>query len=204
MQSPTLLLASGSPRRSFLLSLAGFAFSIAVPGVDEHTLPGEAPDEMVIRLAGAKAEAVVRPAGTVALGVDTIVSLDGLHLGKPKDATAARSMLAHLSGRTHDVWSGWALRGDGFEERGTALTRVTFRPLTAVEIDEYVGTGEPMDKAGAYAIQGSGGALIAGFEGSKSNVMGLPLEVVVPALERAGVVRSAAKGAGQDGWDMTP
>lgn len=187
-----------------LLSLAGFAFSIAVPIVDERALPGEAADAMVGRLAHAKAAAVARPAGAVALGVDTTVSLDGSNLGKPIHERHARSMLEQLSGKTHDVWSGWSLLGDGFHDGGRVITRVRFRPLTSAEIEQYVETGEPMDKAGAYAIQGSGAALVARFEGSKSNVMGLPLEDVVPALERAGVVRSAANGTGEDLRYVTP
>jgi septum formation protein len=174
-----LVLASGSPRRRALLRRLGRPFRVVVPDVDERALPGEDPARHVRRLALAKARAVARrvPAGLV-LGADTVVALDGRILGKPRDARDAVLMLSLLSGRTHEVLTGVALVAGGARRGPTAVvrTRVTMRPLRAGEIRDYVAGGEPLDKAGAYAIQGGARRFVERVEGSRTNVVGLPLE----------------------------
>jgi septum formation protein len=178
-----LILASGSPRRAELLRQAGLDFEIVVPQIDERPLPGEAPDEFVCRTAREKAESI--PAnGTVILAADTAV-VDGTRiLGKPSDVTDAVAMLRSLSGHTHEVMTGVCIR---FPDRTACFhieTRVTFRSLSESEIDTYVASGEPMDKAGAYAIQGGAAKMVRRIEGSYSNVVGLPLCEVIEALDK--------------------
>ncbi len=186
------MLASSSPRRRLLLSLAGFEFDTAVPAVDETRLEDEAPEDYVVRTARAKANAVAdgSPAGTLVLGCDTTVVLDGVVLGKPVDEADAASMLLSLTGNTHVVYTGYALvvAGSGDEELGIDAARVTMRPATTEEITAYVATGEPLDKAGAYALQGRGGGFVEKVEGLRSTVIGLPLERIVDLLIRNGVV----------------
>lgn len=189
-----LVLASGSPRRSMLLREAGFAFRVVVPDVDESTAPGEPPEKVVARLALDKARAAL---GTLApgqrvLAADTVVAIDGEILGKPRDPAHAVRMLLQLAGRTHRVFTGFALlaRDPDLEERGVEESRVTFRPIAAAEAEAYVATGEPLDKAGSYAAQGEGASFIARIDGSRSNVIGLPMERVVPILVRCGVSRT--------------
>ncbi len=184
---PDLVLASSSPRRALLLSSAGFTFSTRIPAVDETPADGEAPERTVVRLARAKALGAATP-GAVALGADTAVVLDGETMGKPATAAEARSMIERLSGRTHVVITGWALAADGaVVDDGFETTLVTMRALDDGEIDAYVASGEPMDKAGAYAIQGAAKHFVTGIAGPRSNVIGLPLTAVVPALRRAGI-----------------
>ncbi len=178
-----LILASGSPRRAELLRQAGLEFEIIVPQIDEAPLPGEAPDAFVCRTAREKAESL--PANNaMILAADTAV-VDGARiLGKPRDAEDAIEMLRSLSGRTHEVMTGVCLR---FPKQTICFhieTRVTFRTLSEKEIADYVATGEPMDKAGAYAIQGGAAKMVRRVEGSYSNVVGLPLCEVIEQLEK--------------------
>ena len=181
-----LVLASSSPRRALLLSTAGFTFSQVPPHVDEAALSDEAPDETVVRLARDKALAV-SAAGAHSLGADTAVILDGDVLGKPADRDDAVVMLLRLGGRTHAVVTGWALAyADEVIEDGLEVTLVTMRDITTDEAERYADTGEPLDKAGAYALQGDGKQFVTGIAGPRSNVIGLPLKAIVPALERAG------------------
>jgi septum formation protein len=183
--SPELVLASTSPRRRELLGLLGIPFRALAPiGVDESPLDGELPPEMVGRLAEAKARSVE---GEAVLAADTIVELDGDVLGKPVDADDAGRMLRRLSGRTHRVHTAVAVRSGDVVELEVVTTEVSFVPLTAEAIDWYVGTGEPLDKAGAYAIQGAGGVFVDEVRGSVTNVVGLPLATVVRLLEVHGI-----------------
>jgi septum formation protein len=189
--SPALLLASGSPRRADLLRTLGVAFRVLDVEVDETTRMGEAPVDYVRRLARDKARAGHAVAGDASLPVlaaDTTVVLDGAILGKPLDDADARAMLARLAGRTHEVLTGVAvIDARGLPVDTVLATRVRFRALTPAEIAAYVASGEPLDKAGAYGIQGLGGALVERIEGSYSNVVGLPLAETLALLDAAGV-----------------
>ncbi len=183
----SLTLASGSPRRRQLLESAGLDFSVAAPDVDETPHDDEAPDLYVQRLAAAKAAAV--DAGGFIIGADTTVATDGAILGKPVDAADARAMLRRLSGRVHVVLTGWAITRNGVVvAEGLERSAVTFRTLTEDEIRSYVDSGEPLDKAGAYAIQGGAAGFVVELDGLYSNVMGLPIERVTEALTSLGVV----------------
>jgi nucleoside triphosphate pyrophosphatase len=175
------VLASGSPRRRELLGRLGLAFAVAVPHVDETPSPGERPVDLVRRLAVAKAAAV---AGDPVLAADTIVDVDGETLGKPGDADEARRMLRRLSGRSHRVHTAVAVRSGEQVEVDVVTTIVTFVALQPAVIEWYVATGEPLDKAGAYAVQGTGGVFVERIRGSVSNVVGLPLATVATLLER--------------------
>lgn len=183
------VLASSSPRRRALLAQVGLHVAVRVPAVDETPAPGERPEALVERLARAKAAAVVGAGadGLPALAADTVVVIDGVALGKPADAAAARSMLRRLSGARHDVVTAVALApADGGPARSVVVTtRVGFRPLSAAEIGAYVDTGESFDKAGGYGIQGLAAVFVDRIEGSYSNVVGLPL-AETEALLRAG------------------
>ncbi len=188
-----LILASGSPRRRRLLESAGFGFRTIAPETDELPIAGETSDQMVIRLAEEKAGAVIDRVAkdAIVLGVDTTVVLDDEAIGKPDGPGAAIEMVLRLAGRSHRVLSGYALlMGGALMESGVVESVVTMKPITRAHAEAYVATGEPLDKAGAYAIQGaSGGDLIANLDGSYSNVMGLPMEVIVPLLEGWGAPR---------------
>jgi len=186
-----LILASGSPRRSLLLTVAGFALDVRPPDVDESFLEGEEAPEAVLRIAELKANAVDRAPGDVVLAADTMVVLDGEALGKPMDATQASTMLAALSGRTHSVLTGWTAIGDLGERFDISESRVTFKDLSADVIERYVSDEQPFDKAGAYGIQGEAGRLIDRVVGSRANVMGLPLREVTEALSDLGIERSS-------------
>jgi len=187
--APRLVLASASPRRRELLATLGVVFEVRPSDVDETPRPGEPAEALAIRLALAKARAVAGE-GELVLGADTVVALGDEPLGKPEDAAAARAMLARLSGRSHRVWTGVALveHGPGRlrTAAGAAATAVEFRPLAAAEIDAYVATGEPLDRAGAYAIQGGAAGFATRLEGSWSNVVGLPLETLPGLFARLG------------------
>ena len=176
-----LILASGSPRRSKLLQDAEVDFEVIVPQIDEAPLPGEAPETFVCRTAREKAESL--PANNaIILAADTAV-VDGERiLGKPADAADAAAMLRSLSGRTHEVMTGVCLRAPDQTRCFHIETRVTFRQLSEEEITNYIASGEPMDKAGAYAIQGGAAKMVRRVEGSYSNVVGLPLCEVIEAL----------------------
>ncbi len=178
-----LILASGSPRRSELLASVGLSFDIRPADIDESIRPDERPEQYVARLAVEKAATVGDP-DVIVIAADTTVELDGTVFGKPADSDDAARMLRALAGRTHHVHTGLTVMyGSTIVER-LVTTAVTFVPLDQAAIDWYVGTGEPDDKAGAYAIQGSGAALVAGVEGSVSNVIGLPLAETIDALRR--------------------
>ena len=189
---PSFVLASSSPRRRLLLSLAGFEFEVATPAVDETRLDDEPPRDYVCRIALAKAKAVAagQPSGTVVLGCDTTVVLDEAVLGKPVDESHAAEMLLALAGNTHVVYTGFALvvAGGNGEEVGIEAARVTMRPVSPAEATAYAATGEPLDKAGAYALQGRGGGFVESVDGLRSTVIGLPLERIVDLLIRNGVV----------------
>jgi len=181
-----LILASASPRRADLLAAAGIAFEVIPAGIPEVHREGESPADYVVRNAEAKARAVadrVAPDMRTVLGSDTVVALGDAILEKPRDATHACAMLSDLSGATHEVITGVALiRGSGEVEAWSVSTEVTFREVSAEEIAAYVATGEPMDKAGAYAIQGGAASWVRRIDGSYTNVVGLPLCEVVEAL----------------------
>jgi septum formation protein len=173
---PSLILASASPRRRELLAALGLSPPVRPVAVDETPLDGEPAVDCVLRLARAKAEAGAGP-GELVLAADTLVVLDGRILGKPADPEDAAVMLGQLAGRDHLVQTGVAVRnGDSFAEAAAVeTTRVTIAPLTASQIADYVATGEPLDKAGAYAIQGLGALFVERIDGNYSNVVGLPL-----------------------------
>lgn len=187
--SDMLLLASASPRRSALLTQIGRAHAIAATDVDERVLPGEAPAALVVRLARAKASAgaAARPEASAVIGADTVVALDDRVFGKPRDAHDGAAMLRALSGRTHTVWSGVAVACRGELEHRLSESHVRFRALDEAEIAAYWETGEPRDKAGAYAVQGLAAAFIVRLEGSYSGVMGLPLYETSELLARRGL-----------------
>jgi septum formation protein len=186
-----LLLASRSPRRADLLRTLGVAFAVIDVDIDERPLPDEHPAVYVRRLARGKAHAgfeAARGRGLPVLAADTTVVLDGAILGKPSDDAHARDMLARLAGRAHEVLTGVAVIDASGDWHDTVVsTKVSFRALAAHEIAAYVAGGEPADKAGGYGIQGLGGALVAGIEGSYSNVVGLPLAETLALLTAADV-----------------
>ncbi len=189
-----LVLASGSPRRHELLRGAGIEFTVVVADVDETPVPGESPTDYVTRLATDKAMAVVgrmgmgaATPGTVVLAADTTVDVDGEILAKPDDDADAARMLRLLSGRCHLVHTAVAAWRIGGVERALVTTEVTFAELTDGDIAWYVATGEPVGKAGAYAIQGSGAGLAARVDGSVTNVVGLPMVETVAVLRACGL-----------------
>lgn len=188
--SPTLILASGSPRRKELLAKLGWPFTVVLSGVDEDCTGGLSPLETVQALACAKAKAVAAPLTEgLVIGADTIGVLDRLILGKPVDEDDARRMLRLLAGRPHQVISGIAVvnAADQRLKIATVTTEVVMRAYTGREIDEYVASGEAMDKAASYAIQGAGGALVERVEGCYNNVVGFPLCEVAALLRSFGL-----------------
>jgi septum formation protein len=202
-----LILASASPRRRELLAQAGYTFEVRPAHIPEDPLPGEDPIMYVTRLAREKAEVVFREAGAgkgeagkmsaergsslAVLGADTTVTLDGAILGKPADAEDAARILELLSGRTHRVITGVALVTAQGTEVAAEVTAVRFLTLSDAEIRAYIATGEPMDKAGAYGIQGRAARWIPRVEGCYFNVVGLPLALVCSLLEAAGIAGSS-------------
>jgi len=184
----SLVLASGSPRRKQLLEMLGLPFRVVAPGVDETRESTELPETYVVRLAREKARVVAaRERGELVLAADTTVVLRGEIFEKPGTPAAAEAMLARLEGRTHQVMTAVAVARDRRLEHALDVTDVTFRALAGDAIAAYVATGEPMDKAGAYAIQGKGAALIEGIRGDFFGVMGLPLRLALELLERFGL-----------------
>jgi len=173
-----LILASQSPRRAEILRQAGIPFIVRVATVDESPLPGESPEAYVQRLAEAKALAVPAAPHEIVLAADTTVVVEGAMLAKPIDAADARRMLALLSGRRHEVLTGICLRRASETIRDFASTAVWFGPISPAEIAAYGAGGEPMDKAGAYAIQGLASKFIERIEGCYFNVVGLPIALV--------------------------
>jgi septum formation protein len=189
--SPSIILASASPRRSELLRQVGVRFRVVVTDVDESVRPGEAPGEYVLRVARDKAlEARRRERDALpVLAADTAVVLDGCILGKPAGRAEAADMLSRLAGRTHEVYSGVALAGAaGTVDERLNISRVTFAPLDPAWIEAYIATGDQLDKAGAYGVQGRAAEKIARIEGSFSGVMGLPLFETCDLLRRAEVL----------------
>ena len=186
---PPLVLASGSPRRTALLERWGIPHSVDPARIPEDVLPGETPQLHVERLAREKAEAVAhRHPGSLVLAGDTVVVLDDEILGKPRDAAHAGAMLRRLAGRGHVVLTGLALAGPGpgvVRSRWDAA-RVLFRALDDTDVESYVATGEPLDKAGAYGIQGAGGTLVSRVEGDYHTVVGLPASGLLALLDDAG------------------
>ena len=175
-----IVLASQSPRRRQLLGQMGLEFTTQSPEIDESAFHGRDARDLVETLSREKARWVARQQtpDTLVIGADTVVVLDGAILGKPRDGAEAEAMLAALSGRDHQVFTGVTLcQGDRILTQAEE-TQVTFRPLTGQEIRQYVSTGEPMDKAGAYGIQGLGGLLVEGIRGDYHNVMGLPIQLL--------------------------
>ncbi|MFZ0758729.1 MAG: Maf family protein [Candidatus Sulfotelmatobacter sp.] len=185
-----LILASASPRRQELLRSAGIPFTAQPADIDETPLDGEAPRDCAERLAREKALAIFQhQANNYVLGADTIVVLDHMVLGKPRDAGDAARMLRRLSGRTHAVITGVCLVGPAaFEKTASETTLVTMREISGDEIRGYVATGEPMDKAGAYAIQGIAARWIPRIEGDYANVVGLPVALVYAMLRERGAI----------------
>lgn len=188
----SLVLASASPRRAQLLGQLGVEFRVEAANVNEDIVAEEKPTDYVERLAHAKAAHVSRllTRESIALGADTIVVLAGEILGKPRDKVDAGNMLARLSGCEHEVLTGVCLVAGGGSEplySKVIRTQVTFRPLSKGEITRYVASGEPMDKAGAYGIQGVGAVFVRAIQGSYSNVVGLPLCETYEALQELGI-----------------
>lgn len=182
-----LRLASSSPRRQAILQALGLKFTVQAVDIDEAGRPGETPEQLVLRLASAKAGAVAVTAGEFVLGSDTVVVLDDAVLGKPRDRDHAVEMLLSLSGRCHRVLTGVALRGTRDTRTALSTTNVWFREISPDEALAYWHSGEPCDKAGAYGIQGLGGVFVKAIEGSYSNVVGLPVFETAELLRDAGI-----------------
>lgn len=179
-----IILASGSPRRRELLETAGVPFTVCVSDIEEVVEAGLTPAQTVKSLAKQKALAVAKEhPKDIVLGADTVVALDGEILGKPADAEDAVAMLTRLSGKCHSVYTGVALVRKGKAFAFATQTKVWFYELTPEEIADYVATGEPLDKAGAYGIQGKGCTLVERIEGDYANVVGLPVAAVYRALK---------------------
>lgn len=187
-----IVLASASPRRSELMALAGIHCSIVPADICEEVLPNEQPAEHVMRLSREKAQAVAqRTNGRFFIGADTVVVLEGRIMGKPADEAQAFEMLTALSGHTHQVITGIAVfdRETGACRTGSVSTDVLFKTLTGEEVRDYIATGCPMDKAGAYAIQGGAVHFIRSINGSYTNVIGLPMTELYEMLQSAGALQ---------------
>jgi septum formation protein len=192
IQKTKLILASKSPRRSYLLSQAGIEFDVVPSLFDENSVPLDDPAQFVSTLSRAKAQDVAaRYPDRWIIGADTIVLIDGKILGKPGDQPSARIMLKQLSGRTHQVYTGFTICSLNRQKELTDVvcTDVTFKKLTKDEIEWYIHTQEPFDKAGAYAIQGLGTFLVKHINGSYTNVVGLPVCEVIEYLIKEGIIR---------------
>jgi septum formation protein len=192
MFTSSIILASSSPRRKELLSQAGVAFAIVVSGCDETPVLGESAQEMVERLAVVKAAVVAEQhPGAYVIGADTTVCIDGEILGKPESVEDACSMLRKIQGKTHEVLGGIAIinRSKGLEKRWSHSTKVTMASMSEDVIARYVRSGEPMDKAGSYAIQGLGLQFVDSVEGSYSNVVGLNISALMVELVALGAHR---------------
>ena len=176
------LLASSSPRRRQLLAQLGLTFTIRAADIDETMDPDRRPSEEVGRISAQKAAAVAAEPETIVIAADTIVCMDGRILGKPKTEDEAFAMLKNLAGRSHEVLTGLTVRQGGRSVTQVERTRVQFRPCRDEELRAYIATGEPMDKAGAYGIQGKGALLVQGIRGDYYNVVGLPVARVARIL----------------------
>lgn len=190
------ILASASPRRKEILTKMGFSFDVVTADIDETLPPDTKPADGVVILAAAKGKAVAEtyPADVGVISSDTLVELDGEALGKPRDEEDAKATLRRLSGKTHTVRTGVALHYGGKQYAGLASAAVTFRALTDEEIEAYVATGEPMDKAGSYGIQGRGGALVASLDGDFDTVMGFSSALLLKLLKEAGIDYEKERG----------
>lgn len=186
-RSPTLILASTSPRRREILAALGLDFTVVPVDVDESPQEGETPGDMALRLAVAKAGAADARGNNIVLGADTIVAIDGCALGKPIDKADCLAMLERLSGRGHKVLTGVALHGAQGTQTALSETDVYFREISRDEALAYWQSGEPCDKAGAYAVQGLGGVFVERIEGSYSGVVGLPVFETATLLASAGL-----------------
>ena len=184
---PVLHLASASPRRKEILTALGLEFTARGAEVEEYRLADESPEQMVLRLAIAKASAADVDLACLVIGSDTAVVLDGEALGKPRDQDQAVEMLLRLSGRGHRVLTGVALRGPDGVQTALSSTDVFFREISRNEALAYWHSGEPRDKAGAYGIQGRGGAFVESIAGSYSGVVGLPIFETARLLKQAGI-----------------
>lgn len=189
MRHLRVVLASSSPRRRELLTLIGIPHEVIVADIDERYLAGETPLAHAERLAREKSAVVAaREPDALVIAADTIVVIDGEVLGKPRDSEHAARMLRKLSGRTHEVYTGVAVSRDGSIHSGVEVVDVRFRELTDEEIDAYIRTGEPMDKAGSYGIQGYGATLVERIDGDYFAVMGLALGRMVRLMRHLGAV----------------
>ena len=176
---PQIILASGSPRRSEIMESVGWEFTKDIPNIDETELPGELPELYVQRLALTKAETIAaRHPDEIVLGADTTVVIDGQIIGKPVDVADAKRMLTMLSGHWHEVLTGVAIVQSGNCRVGLQRTRVKFAEMSEAEIDFLAERGDPLDKAGAYAVQAQAALFIEGIEGDYWNVVGLPISLV--------------------------
>ena len=182
-----IILASASPRRRELMALYGLPFTIRAADIDETMDPEKPPFDEVARVSRCKAMAVGREPEDIVVAADTIVVCGGKVLGKPRDEEDAARMLRLLSGSTHQVMTGCTVARGSRAETFTQVTELHFRPLSEQEIGRYIATGEPMDKAGAYGIQGKGSLLVEGIRGDFFNVMGLPLLRLSRMLEQFGI-----------------
>jgi septum formation protein len=191
---PILILASASPRRAAILTALGLPFRVVIPAVDESLLPGESGAAGAERLARAKAASVAGAAELPVLAADTLVLCDDQVLGKPASPDDAARMLRMLSGRSHEVVTGVCLARGGDFRSGVETTTVTFAPLAEAEIAWYVGTGEPLDKAGAYHVDGRGALFVSSVSGSPSNVAGLPVRLMLRLAQEAGIRLGPAGG----------
>jgi len=192
-----IILASASPRRIEMLKLAGLIFDVIPADIDESALPREEPSQHVLRLAAEKSLCVA--AGNpdcLVIGADTIVFIDGEILGKPVSREDARKMVAKLSGRAHEVYTGFCMvhSASGTKIAEAVRTTVIFREITPDEISWYIGTPEPYDKAGAYAAQGMSASFVKEIRGSYTNVIGLPLGEVIESLKKIGAIAFSAEG----------
>lgn len=188
-----IILASGSPRRKELFSYLGLDFSVSVSHADERSRPRELPEDFCNRVSLDKAAVVSREnPDALIIAADTIVVIDGRILGKPRDNTAASEYLRLLQGRIHDVYTGYTIMYKDRNRTRVIRTRVRFRAMTEKEISWYIATGEPLDKAGAYAVQGIGSIFIDKVDGSYTNVIGLPLSDLYYDLKDFGVTLDTA------------
>ncbi len=196
MKKRKVILASSSPRRRDLLDLIGVSHEVRPSDIDESMQPGETAHDYAERLAREKAEAVAASGdgGEVVIGADTVVVIDGRVLGKPVNEQQAAAMLESLGGRTHTVITAVAVVADSMTTSGVEEVTVTFRQLTAAEITSYIVTGEPMDKAGAYGIQGFGATIVERIEGDYFAVMGLPIVRLVRLLAQRGIKYDFGQG----------
>jgi septum formation protein len=183
-----MLLSSGSPRRKELLSLLGIPFQIVVPNIPEVLLPGETPRSFCLRVSREKAVLVAQKyPDALVIGADTIVVIDGTILGKPRDQSEAYDFLILLQDKIHNVLTGYTIVSGTRSLSKVVKTKVRFRAMTAKEVSWYVSTGEPMDKAGAYAVQGIGSLFIKEIHGCYTNVIGLPLSPLYKDLIKFGI-----------------